>query len=208
VALSHESGGLIPTSDWKKKRFGVSWQKGETLSIAIGQGYDLATPLQMAVLTAAVSNGGSLYRPQIIKKRENTHGETVFECEKEEAGRLPAGPETLELVKLGLWDVVNSTSGTARLARINGVDVSGKTGTAQVFSRKNEDTSWNEVTLDHLKPHAWFVAYGRRDADQIAVAVIVEHGEHGSGTAAPIAREVIRAYFGPIQNKDGTPSGR
>lgn len=208
VALDHESPGLIPTSDWKKARFGVPWQKGETLSIAIGQGYNLATPLQMAVLTAAISNGGSLYRPQIIKKRENTLGETVYECEKEELGRLPVRPENLELVKRGLWDVVNSARGTARLARIDGVDVSGKTGTAQVFSRKNEDASWKEVTLDHLKPHAWFVAYGRREAEQIAIAVIVEHGEHGSGTAAPIAREVIRAYFGPNRNKDAPPSGR
>ena len=208
VALDHESPGLIPTSDWKKARFGVPWQKGETLSIAIGQGYNLATPLQMAVLTAAISNGGSLYRPQIIKKRENTLGETVYECEKEEFGRLPVRPENLELVKRGLWDVVNSPRGTARLARIDGVDVSGKTGTAQVFSRKNEDASWKEVTLDHLKPHAWFVAYGRREAEQIAVAVIVEHGEHGSGTAAPIAREVIRAYFGSNRNKDAPPSGR
>lgn len=208
IDLSHESAGLIPSSDWKKKRFGVPWHKGETLSIAIGQGYNLATPLQMAMVTAAVANGGILYRPQIIKKRENTHGEAEHECRKEEIGRLPVTPRTLALIKRGLWDVVNSPSGTARLARINGVEMSGKTGTAQVFSRKNEDTSWKEVTLDHLKPHAWFVAYGQREADQIAVSVIVEHGEHGSGTAAPIARELIRAYFGPLRNQEGPPSGR
>lgn len=208
IELSHESAGLIPSSEWKKKRFGVPWHKGETLSIAIGQGYNLATPLQMAMVTAAVANGGILYRPQIVKKRENTHGETEYECRKEEIGRLPASPRTLELVRRGLWDVVNSASGTARLARINGVEMSGKTGTAQVFSRKNEDTSWRDVTLDHLKPHAWFVAWGRRGVEQIAVSVIVEHGEHGSGTAAPIAREVIRAYFGPLQHQESPPSGR
>lgn len=208
IALGHESPGLIPTSAWKKKRFGVPWQKGETLSIAIGQGYDLATPLQMAVLTAAIANGGVLYRPQIIKKRENTLGETVYECQREETGRLPASPETLKIIRQGLWDVVNSPRGTARLARLDGIDISGKTGTAQVFSRKNEDTSWKEITLDHLKPHAWFVAYGTRETEQIAVAVIVEHGEHGSGTAAPIAREVIRAYFDRVKEGEDSPSGR
>ena len=213
IPVGHESPGLIPTSDWKKKRFGVPWQKGETLSIAIGQGYNLATPLQMAVLTAALSNGGVLYSPQIIKKRENTLGETVYECRREEAGRLPASLKTLEIIRRGLWGVVNSPIGTARLARIDGIEVSGKTGTAQVFSRKNEDTSWREITLDHLKPHAWFVAYGRREAEQIAVAVIVEHGEHGSGTAAPIAREVIRAYFSRIKgdgslSRDNEPTER
>ena len=208
IALGHESSGLIPTSAWKKKRFGVSWQKGETLSIAIGQGYDLATPLQMAVLTAAIANGGVLYRPQIIKKRENTLGERVYECQREETGRLPVSPGTLKIIRQGLWDVVNSPRGTARLARLDGIDISGKTGTAQVFSRKNEDTSWKEIKLDHLKPHAWFVAYGTRETEQIAVAVIVEHGEHGSGTAAPIAREVIRAYFDRVKEGDDSPSGR
>jgi len=208
VALSHESSGLIPTSAWKKKRFGVSWQKGETLSIAIGQGYNLATPLQMAVLTAAVANGGTLYRPQIIRKRENALGEIVYECEKEVVRRLPVGSKTLEIIKKGLWDVVNSPRGTARLARIDGIDISGKTGTAQVFSRKNEDTSWKEITLDHLKPHAWFIAYGVRHLDQIAVSVIVEHGEHGSSTAAPIAREVIRAYFNQPSKAISSSLGR
>ncbi len=208
IDLSHESSGLIPTSAWKKQRFGVPWQKGETLSIAIGQGYNLVTPLQMAMLTAALSNGGVLYRPQIIKKRENTLGETVYECAREEAGRLPAGPETLKIIQKGLWNVVNGPGGTARLARIEGIEISGKTGTAQVFSRKNEDTAWKEIKLDHLKPHAWFVAYGRRDTEQIAVAVLIEHGEHGSGTAAPIAREIIRAYFNRAQLWDYSPSGR
>ncbi|AOY57980.1 MULTISPECIES: penicillin-binding protein 2 [Desulfococcus] len=208
VALSHESSGLIPTSAWKKKRFGIPWQKGETLSIAIGQGYNLATPLQMAVLAAAIANGGTLYRPEIIKKRENALGEIVYECKKEAIRQLPVSAGTLEILKKGLWDVVNSSHGTARLARIDGIDVSGKTGTAQVFSRKNEDTSWKEITLDHLKPHAWFIAYGARHPDKIAVSVIVEHGEHGSGTAAPIAREVIRAYFNQASKGNSASSER
>ena len=208
IALGHESAGLIPTSTWKKKRFGIPWQKGETLSIAIGQGYDLATPLQMAVLTAAICNGGTLYRPLIIGRRENSLGETVYECRPEAAGRLPASPKTLRIIRQGLWDVVNSPKGTARRARIDGIEMSGKTGTAQVFSRKNEDTSWKEITLDHLKPHAWFIAYGRRGTEQIAVAVIVEHGEHGSGTAAPIARELIGTYFNQITDRGGFPPGK
>jgi penicillin-binding protein 2 len=162
----------------------------------------------MAVLTAAVANGGTLYRPQVIKRRENALGETVYACAPEAAGRLPASDGTLAIIQKGLWDVVNSARGTARRARIEGVEMSGKTGTAQVFSRKNEDTSWKEITLDHLKPHAWFVAYGRREGRQIAVAVIVEHGEHGSGTAAPIAREVARTYFNRIGGGNAGSAGR
>lgn len=193
IALPHESAGLIPTALWKKKRTGVPWQKGETLSIAIGQGYNLVTPVQMAVLTAAVANGGTLYRPALLEKVVSAGGETVKAFEKEIAGRIPVRPEHLEIVKRGLWEVVNGSRGTARLARIEHVDISGKTGTAQVISRKKGDRSYSKKLADRHKPHAWFVAYGSRGEKKIAVAVIIEHGEHGSGTAAPIARDFIRA---------------
>jgi penicillin-binding protein 2 len=99
------------------------------------------------------------------------------------------------LVKQGLWEVVNYEKGTARGARIRGIDVSGKTGTGQVISRKEGEDESEEELPDHLKPHAWFVAYAPSESPEIAVAVIVEHGEHGSGTAAPIAKEMIKTYL-------------
>jgi penicillin-binding protein 2 len=200
INLGNEGQGLIPTSEWKKQKTGIPWHKGETLSIAIGQGYNLVTPLQMAVLTSAVANGGTLYRPNILRKIESIKGGIVHETQPEIRGRLPVSPAHLRIIQKGLWEVVNGSEGTARLIRVEGIDISGKTGTAQVFSRKKNDDSRRTVA-DHLKSHAWFVAYAKSGDLQIALAVIVEHGEHGSSMAAPIARDLITAYFkadGPI----------
>ena len=194
INLPHEARGLIPTAAWKKKRTGIAWQPGETLSLAIGQGFNLVTPLQMAVLTAAIANGGTLYRPEILKKVETAEGQLVKMSEPVDVGRLPVSEPTMKLVKQGLWEVVHTDKGTAKGARFPGLEVSGKTGTAQVISRKDGEEEDPELP-DHLKPHAWFVAYAPSTDPKIAVAVMVEHGEHGSSAAAPIAREMIKAYL-------------
>ncbi len=194
ISLAHESEGLIPTAAWKKKRFGVPWRGGETLSIAIGQGYNLTTPLQLAVMTSAVANNGTWYKPVIIKKIEPTNGGSVIENDSKIGGRYSFKKDTLDLVKKGLFKVVHGARGTARIAKIKGVHISGKTGTAQVIGHKQGDTK-REYKTDHHKPHALFVAYAPSDNPRIAVSVIVEHGEHGSSAAAPIARELIREYL-------------
>ena len=194
INLDHEEAGLIPTAAWKKRRTGIEWQEGETLSLSIGEGFNLVTPLQMAALISAVANGGTLYRPEIVLKVESAAGETIAVNTPETIRNLPISEKTLELVRKGLWEVVNTEGGTARGARFAGLDISGKTGTAQVVSRKEEETDEEELP-DHLKPHAWFVAYAPSTEADIAVAVVVEHGEHGSGAAAPIARELIKSYL-------------
>ena len=194
IRLDNEAAGLVPTAAWKRRRTGVSWQPGETLSVAIGQGYNLTTPLQMAVLTAAVANGGTLYRPMLIRRVETVAGETVSVGAPESTGSLPAGSETLEIIREGLRKVVEGHRGTAKRAAIEGVRVSGKTGTAQVVSRRMEEMDPDTMNHRH-KPHAWFVAIGEVGERRIAVAVLVEHGESGSGTAAPIAAELVRTYF-------------
>jgi penicillin-binding protein 2 len=195
INLDHEMQGLIPTAAWKKRRYGIEWQEGETLSLAIGQGFNLVTPLQMLTLISAVDNGGVRYRPEILKRIETAEGKIIRETKPQMIGRLPVSSKMLELIKQGLWEVVNYEKGTARGARIHGVDVSGKTGTAQVISRKEDEDETEEELPDHLKPHAWFVAYAPSENPEIAVAVIVEHGEHGSGSAAPVAREIIKTYL-------------
>jgi penicillin-binding protein 2 len=195
VQLDHEANGLIPTAAWKKKRTGVPWQEGETLSIAIGQGFNLATPIQMAVLTAAVANGGHRYRPLILDTINLADGEVLEKNKPKLIGKLPVSQAHLEVVKLGLWKVVNSENGTARGSRMADIDMSGKTGTSQVISRKEDETLAEEDMPAHLRPHAWFVAYAPSDNPTIAVAVIVEHGEHGSGAAAPIAKEMIKTFL-------------
>ena len=195
INLDNEASGLIPTAAWKKRRTGIAWQKGETLSIAIGQGYNLTTPLQMLVLTSAMANGGTRYKPLILESVKTVSGDIVIQGKKQAVGKLPAGKTTMEIVKKGLWEVVNNPKGTARIAHIKGIEISGKTGTAQVVGRTNDRTQSEKDIPKHHTPHAWFVAYAPSVDPQIAVAVLVEHGGHGSSAAAPIAREIIRTYW-------------
>jgi penicillin-binding protein 2 len=196
VHLDHEGAGLVPTSLWKKKKIGVSWQKGETLSIAIGQGYNLVTPIQMVSLTSAIANGGKLLKPLILKSIETVEGDIVKTTKKEQLGVIPASKSTFEIVRRGLWEVVNTRRGTAWIAHVDGLNIAGKTGTVKITSRKKGDFGKREEQENFIKPHAWFVAYAPADDPKIAVAVIVEHGEHGSSTAGPVAREMIKTYLG------------
>jgi len=163
--------------------------------VAIGQGFNLATPLQMAVFTSAVANGGKRYKPLILEAIKTLDGRLLHEETLRVIGKLPVGEKTLDLVKEGLWQVVNSEKGTARRIRLRRIQISGKTGTSQVISRKDDEEIAEENIAAHLKSHAWFVAYAPSDAPRIAVSVVVEHGEHGSGAAAPIAKEIIKTYL-------------
>jgi penicillin-binding protein 2 len=195
IDLDHEAKGLIPTAAWKKQRTGISWQRGETLSVAIGQGYNLTTPLQMLVLTSAVANGGIIYKPQILARVETANGNILFENQKQVNGKLPITQKNLDIVRKGLWEVVNSNRGTAKISKLNNEYMSGKTGTAQVVGRKKIESLKASEKLRHFKDHAWFVAYAPSENPKIALAIIVEHGEHGSSAAAPIAQKLIEAYL-------------
>jgi penicillin-binding protein 2 len=195
INLDKEARGLIPTAAWKEKRIGIPWQKGETLSVAIGQGFNLATPIQMVGLTSAIANGGTRYKPMILESIKTADGRILHQNKPRVIGKIPISKSTLELMRQGLWAVVNSDLGTARGSRLADIEISGKTGTSQVISRKKDDTRSEEELPAHLRPHAWFVAYAPSGAPEIAVAVLVEHGEHGSGAAAPIARELFKTYL-------------
>jgi penicillin-binding protein 2 len=192
VPLDQESRGLIPSSTWKKKRFGVPWQDGETLSISIGQGYVLATPLQMALFVGAVGNNGIRYRPTILGRVESMDGEVVHQTLPQEIGRFPVSARNLRIVQQGIWSAVNGDRGTARRVHLNDIEVCGKTGTSQVVGRKEVGDNY---VPPHLLPHGWFVCYAPSAAPRIAVAVVVENGEHGSSAAGPIAREMVKAYL-------------
>ncbi|PID39406.1 MAG: penicillin-binding protein 2 [Proteobacteria bacterium] len=202
IDLPHEEGGLIPTARWKKKRTGVSWQKGETLSVVIGQGFNLATPLQMAMVVAAVGNGGTRYRPQMVKTIRTADGRTVYASSPTVVGRLPVSERTLTLIREGLFQAVNQHRGTAWRSRLDAVSMSGKTGTAQVIGRKDDRA---ENGGEPIKDHAWFVGYAPSENPTIAVAVIIEHGEHGSTAAAPVASEIIRFYLSGEQAGEDSP---
>ncbi len=206
IILEDESKGLIPTSEWKQRSIGIPWQPGENLSIAIGQGYNLATPLQMAVLTAAVANGGTLYKPNIMESIKSVQGSEVEESGPETAGRLPVAQESLEIIKKGLYDAVNSRKGTAYWhVRSDEIPISGKTGTAQVVGRRHDDLQEGETFDEKHLPHAWFVGYAPSDGSGIAVSVLIEHGDGGASTAGPVAKEMVLSYLTPGRDEDSSP---
>jgi len=209
IDLEHEAEGLIPTAVWKKEKTGIPWQKGETLSIAIGQGFNLVTPLQQAVMIAAVANGGVRYKPMLIQSIRSADGKEAVHLEKKHVDHIPLHPRTIEIIQKSLWNVVNTRKGTAWQSRVEGLHISGKTGTAQVIGRKeNKTEDKDKKRLAKYKDHAWFVAYAPARDPEIAVAVIVEHGEHGSSAAAPIAKALIQYYLIPEGNAATPAAGR
>lgn len=197
-ALDTERSGLIPTRQWKKRRFNDRWYDGETVIAAIGQGYVLTTPLQLAVMTAAIANGGKVWRPRAVSRVESLDGETLFATEPEMLIDTALDPPALKAVQQGMEAVVNESGGTGWAARLAGIRVAGKTGTAQVVRRKSdeeEERSQGEEIPYQFRDHALFIAYAPAQNPEIAVAVVVEHGEHGGSAAAPIVRAVLASYF-------------
>jgi len=189
--LGREKPGLVPTSAWKMKRFGIPWQGGENLSIAIGQGYNLATPLQIACTLSALFNGGKYYQPRIAQAIWAPHGEVLQEYPPLVLRNIPISPETIEFVREALWGVVNSPGGTGGRARVEGFDVAGKTGTSQIVQRKEGKP---EPTSPELQDHAWFACFAPAFNPEIVVAVLVEHGGGGGAAAAPVAKQVLERY--------------
>jgi penicillin-binding protein 2 len=150
----------------------------------------------MLALTSAVANGGKLYRPLILKEVVSADGDIIEKSQSQVTGRLPVSKKNLELIRKGLWEVVNGRRGTARGAQLKTYEFSGKTGTAQVVGRnKKAGAADSEDAEETIKAHAWFVAYAPSADPVIAVVVMIEHGEHGSSTAAPIAGKLIDAYL-------------
>jgi len=180
VDLPAEAGGLIPSPEWKLRVQRVPWYAGETVSVAVGQGQVTVTPLQLARLAAVIASGGRLIHPHLARR-----GSAVAAGEP-----LGIRPETIAVLKEGLRAVV--AEGTGWRARLRGIEVGGKTGSAQVVGRARLEQS---PTEDELKPHAWFVAFAPVEQPTIALAVLVEHGGSGSASAAPVAREILAHYF-------------
>jgi penicillin-binding protein 2 len=195
IPLSGEKAGLIPTAEWKMKRFGWKWMLGETPSIAIGQGYDLVTPLQLVRAYAALGNGGTVYEPHVLRRAVELDGREIAHDEPKVRGRVAVSDENMEILRKAFEGVVNEPGGTGGQARLPGILVSGKTGTAQVLKAAYSKESEGRIPYQY-RDNAWFVAYAPSENPQIAVVVLVEHGGHGGSAAAPLARKVLAAYFG------------
>lgn len=194
VGLANEKPGLVPTTEWKKKRFKAPWHPGETISVVIGQGYNLATPLQLAEVAAVAANGGALFRPHLVREITDADGNVIRFNEPEVVRRLNLKPTTVKAIRAGLAGVVNEPRGTGSRARLEGITVGGKTGTAQVVGRATAEANSKEMPYQY-RDHAWFVACAPMEDPQIAVAALVEHGGHGGSEAAPVARKVLETYF-------------
>lgn len=188
VSLEGERPGLIPSKAWKKRTQRMPWFPGETYHAAIGQGYVLCTPLQLACMVATVANDGVLYRPTLVR-----HGEG----EEPEVLRQASWPENvMEVLKHALEEVVSGPRGTARLVAPTTVSAAGKTGTAQVVHQKREESGKVINPNDpRFQDHALFVSYAPTENPELAIAVVVEHGGHGGSAAAPVAKRLIDRYF-------------
>ena len=187
IDLGKEREGLVPNTKWKLENKKLPWFLGETFNASIGQGYVAVTPIQLAVMTSAIANGGTVYKPLLIKNSSPTI-----------SGRLNISPDTLETIKKGLFGVVNEAGGTGYAAKSELVTIAGKTGTAQVVTQK----SGSHYVGEKFRDHAWFVAFAPVEKPEIALAVLVEHGGHGGGAAAPIAKSAIEAYVKSMHSLD------
>ena len=195
IALGSESPGLVPTRAWKERRFNEVWLKGETVSASIGQGFNLTTPLQLAVAYAAIANGGTVLRPRILLRQSGPDGTVEQGPEPESLGKVPVSPEHLATITRALEAVVHEQGGTGGRARIPGVRVAGKTGTAQVVHLKEtEDLEEDEIPFK-FRDHGWFAAFAPVEAPEIVVIALAEHGGHGGSAAGPIVNAVLSRYF-------------
>ncbi|MGA7279339.1 MAG: penicillin-binding protein 2 [Desulfocapsaceae bacterium] len=196
VELEHEKSGLAPTKAWKRERYDEKWHEGETLSVAIGQGFNIMTPLQICLMTSAIANGGTIYKPQLVETVTTPDGEVIEQFEPQVIGELsPHAKRYLPIIHEGLYGVVMGKRGTARNVRIEGLSIAGKTGTAQVV-RLAQYKGLKEQDIPYkYRDHAWFTCYAPADNPKIAVTVLVEHGLHGGSGAGPIARVVLKKYF-------------
>ena len=196
IDLPRETTGLIPTREWKKKRDGKKWVKGETLSCVIGQSFILTTPLQLAILYATIANRKNLYKPYVVKEIFSNVGEIIEKKKPEIVSTIDISKKTLDLINKGLFEAVNHEKGTAWWWRGRGIRMAGKTGTSQVASFSAENIFSKCEEWDYkLRHHALFGAYAPAENPKIAVAVVVEHGCSGSLAASPVARDVITTYI-------------
>lgn len=189
IKLPSEKKGIVPSEEWKLKYLGDRWYAGETLSVAIGQGYLTVTPLQMAIATAALANGGKVYRPTLVRKVVNRNTGEVKEFQPELIRTVGVDEKILADVRQDALAVVEDARGTGKRAAIEGIQVAGKTGTAQVVSLGKETMG------KQFQDHAWFVSFAPVDDARIALAIIVENGGHGGSTAAPISKAVMEVFF-------------
>jgi penicillin-binding protein 2 len=195
IELDNERPGVMPSSLWKEKRFHQRWYPAETLSVAIGQGYVAATPLQMAMVAAEIANGGTRYKPQFVKEEEALDGSVVKKFPPIVERRIPLDPTVLDIVRSAMCDVVNGAGGTGHAAHLDNITVCAKTGTSQVVKEAGNARIPEDKEPMKYRDHGWFVAYAPSNHPQIAIACVIEHGGHGGSSAGPVVHDVMQRFF-------------
>ena len=196
IILPRETSGLIPNKEWKKKRTGIEWQRGETLSCVIGQSFVNVTPLQLAMFYGTLANEGKLFRPHVVKEVFSNTGQVLKKMDPEIIHEFKISKKTMDIVKQALYEVVNSPGGTALSQRGVGLQMSGKTGTAQVISFSADKIfSKCENQEYRFRHHGLFSGFAPTANPKIAFAVVVEHGCHGGSAAGPVAKAMVEAYM-------------
>jgi penicillin-binding protein 2 len=195
IDLEGETSGLVPSQEWKMKRYQQIWYPGDTVSVGIGQGYSLVTPLQLAFATATLANNGVAYKPHLVKEVQSPRSSENRFIAKEPLYDLNIDPKDLDLVRRAMV-AVTQPGGTAVFASLGApYHIAGKTGTAQVVAMKQGEKYDASKVDERHRDHAWFIAYAPAEKPQIALAVLAENGGHGGGVAAPIARKVLDYYL-------------
>lgn len=195
IDLDGESPGLLPSRDWKLRRWNKAWLPGETVIAGIGQGYHLTTPLQLAASTAMLANGGRRIEPRLVQAVRDPLAHAWQPLPNAARGQVAIQPQNLEVVRQGMLDVMRPGGTASAAAAGASYGIAGKTGTAQVVGIKQGARYDASRLARHHRDHALFVAYAPADKPTIALAVMVENGGHGGSTAAPIARAVFDFYL-------------
>ncbi len=185
IPLLNQKNGIVPSKNWKKEKLGESWYPGETLISAIGQGFVLANPLQLANMTSIIASNGKIIEPKIINDGKYSNFKKIEKYQ-----------EAIKIIKKSMFKVVNEQKGTAFKSRSNNIKFSGKTGTSQVrritvAERESEDFRKKEIEWNK-RDHALFVGYMPYDNPKYSISVVIEHGGSGASTAAPIAKQVFQ----------------
>lgn len=194
LGLNGDAAGLVPTKQWYEQR--DTFKIGNTLNAATGQGDVEVSVLQLAVAYAAISNGGRLFVPQVVDRVETAKGATVVQYEPQLRHAIDVSTEAMDMIKKGMWRVVNQVGGTAyKYARSDMVEYAGKTGTAQVKTMRRRDDDENLTNWHPDRDHAWFAGYAPAEDPEIAFVVLLEHGGSGGKQAGPIGKFIVEAYF-------------
>ena len=195
IDIDGEAAGLLPSQEWKMRRFQQKWFAGDTISVGIGQGYNLATPMQLAQAVSVIANKGTMFRPHLVRHIQDSQTNKLTSIDVEPVGTVALHPQSLSLVRDAMVDVTRP-GGTAAVAGAGAqYRFAGKTGTAQVVALKQNEKYDERRVQERHRDHALFIAYAPADAPTIALAVLVENGGHGASAAAPVARAVLDFYL-------------